>query len=40
MSSKLNGWKYDVMKFESRREVELDKWARPVKLNRKDTRRN
>ena len=40
MSSKLNGWKYDVMKFESRKKVELNDWTKPVKLNRKDTRRN
>ncbi|TBU32744.1 hypothetical protein BD311DRAFT_774930 [Dichomitus squalens] len=40
MSSKLNGWKYDVMKFESRKKVEINDWARPVKLNRKDPHRN
>ncbi|KAI0750851.1 hypothetical protein C8Q80DRAFT_1099429 [Daedaleopsis nitida] len=40
MSSKLNGWKYDVMKFESRKKVEINEWAKPVKLNRKDLRRN
>lgn len=40
LSSKLNGWKYDVMKFESRKKVEINDWAKPVKLNRKDLRRN
>lgn len=39
MSSNLNGWKYDVMKFESRRPVEIETWQKPIKLNRKDTRR-
>lgn len=40
MSSKLNGWKYDVMKFESRKRIEINDWAKPVKLNRKDSHRN
>ena len=40
MSSKLNGWKYDVMKFESRKAIEIGEWAMPVKLNRKDPHRN
>lgn len=39
MSSNLNGWKYDVMKFESRRPVDLDAWQHPIKLNRKDLKR-
>ncbi|KAI0677524.1 hypothetical protein C8Q78DRAFT_1003079 [Trametes maxima] len=39
LSSKLNGWKYDVMKFESRKRVDINKWALPVKLNRKEPRR-
>ncbi|OBZ76597.1 Transcription initiation factor IIF subunit alpha [Grifola frondosa] len=39
MSSALNGWKYDVMKFDSRKDVEIDRWAGPVKLNRKEPRR-
>ena len=39
MSSKLNGWKYDVMKFESRKRIEINEWAKPVKLNRKDLHR-
>ncbi|KAI0638211.1 hypothetical protein C8Q77DRAFT_1089942 [Trametes polyzona] len=39
MSSKLNGWKYDVMKFESRKRVDINTWAQPVKLNRKEPRR-
>ncbi|KDQ64506.1 hypothetical protein JAAARDRAFT_118109 [Jaapia argillacea MUCL 33604] len=36
MSSALNGWKYDVMKFHSTRPVDVSTWAQPVKLNRKD----
>lgn len=39
MSSALNGWKYDVMKFESRKPVDIMTWAMPVKLNRKEPRR-
>lgn len=39
MSSSLNGWKYDVMKFESRKPVDIMEWAMPVKLNRKEPRR-
>ncbi|OSD04277.1 hypothetical protein PYCCODRAFT_1451181 [Trametes coccinea BRFM310] len=39
LSSKLNGWKYDVMKFESRKRVDINTWAQPVKLNRKEPRR-
>ena len=39
MSSHLNGWKYDVMKFESRRPVDLEAWQHPIKLNRKDLKR-
>ncbi|KAI1782210.1 hypothetical protein LXA43DRAFT_1148902 [Ganoderma leucocontextum] len=39
MSSKLNGWMYDVMMFESRKRVEINDWAMPVKLNRKDQHR-
>lgn len=40
MSSALNGWKYDVMKFDSRKPVDILSWARPVKLNRKEARRH
>ncbi|EKM59055.1 uncharacterized protein PHACADRAFT_249234 [Phanerochaete carnosa HHB-10118-sp] len=40
MSSALNGWKYDVMKFDSRKPVDILAWAQPVKLNRKEVRRN
>ncbi|KDR83739.1 hypothetical protein GALMADRAFT_236092 [Galerina marginata CBS 339.88] len=40
LSSVLNGWKYDVMKFDSRRPVDVFKWQQPVKLNRKDLRRD
>jgi transcription initiation factor TFIIF subunit alpha len=40
LSSALNGWKYDVMKFDSRRPVDVFRWSRPVKLNRKDLRRD
>ncbi|PCH41198.1 hypothetical protein WOLCODRAFT_137244 [Wolfiporia cocos MD-104 SS10] len=39
LSSALNGWKYDVMKFDSRRTVDIASWAAPVKLNRKEPRR-
>ncbi|KAH9936959.1 hypothetical protein B0H21DRAFT_894160 [Amylocystis lapponica] len=39
MSSALNGWKYDVMKFDSRRPVDIMAWPQPVKLNRKEPRR-
>lgn len=40
MSSALNGWKYDVMKFESRKPVDIMTWSMPVKLNRKEPRRD
>ncbi|KAK7470644.1 transcription factor IIF subunit tfg1 [Stygiomarasmius scandens] len=40
MSSALNGWKYDVMKFDSRKSVDISRWQTPVKLNRKDLRRD
>ncbi|KAK7049517.1 transcription factor IIF subunit tfg1 [Paramarasmius palmivorus] len=40
MSSALNGWKFDVMKFDSRKVVDLNTWQQPVKLNRKDLRRD
>ena len=40
LSSALNGWKYDVMKFDSRRPVDIFRWNRPIKLNRKDLRRD
>ncbi|KAF9009045.1 hypothetical protein BDQ17DRAFT_1349429 [Cyathus striatus] len=40
LSSALNGWKYDVMKFESRKPVDISKWTIPIKLNRKDLRRD
>lgn len=40
LSSALNGWKYDVMKFDSRKEVDLSRWTAPVKLNRKDLRKD
>ncbi|KAK1236574.1 transcription factor IIF subunit tfg1 [Marasmius sp. AFHP31] len=39
MSSALNGWKFDVMKFDSRKGVDLGTWQGPVKLNRKDLRK-
>jgi transcription initiation factor TFIIF subunit alpha len=39
MSSSLNGWRYDVMRFESREPVDLDTWERPIKLNRKELKR-
>ncbi|KAG6854783.1 hypothetical protein C0991_001210 [Blastosporella zonata] len=40
MSSALNGWKYDVMKFDSRKPVDLARWTPPIKLNRKELRRD
>ncbi|KAF8621612.1 hypothetical protein AX15_007632 [Amanita polypyramis BW_CC] len=40
MSSTLNGWKYDVMKFDSRKPVDITKWDKPIKLNRKELRRD
>lgn len=40
MSSALNGWKYDVFKFETRKPVDISTWPTPVKLNRKEIRRN
>ncbi|KAJ6567039.1 hypothetical protein B0H19DRAFT_990780 [Mycena capillaripes] len=40
MSSALNGWKYDVMKFDSRKPVDLTAWRVPIKLNRKEIRRD
>ncbi|KAJ8469554.1 hypothetical protein ONZ45_g16853 [Pleurotus djamor] len=39
MSSALNGWKYDVMKFDSRKPVDISTWQAPIKLNRKELRR-
>ena len=39
MSSALNGWKYDVMKFDSRKPVDISTWQTPIKLNRKEPRR-
>jgi transcription initiation factor TFIIF subunit alpha len=40
LSSALNGWKYDVVKFDSRKTIDVSKWVGPVKLNRKDLRRD
>ena len=40
LSSVLNGWKYDVMKFDSRRPVDIFRWQQPIKLTRKDLRRD
>lgn len=39
MSSALNGWKYDVMKFDARKSIDISKWTAPIKLNRKELRR-
>ncbi|KAL4075860.1 hypothetical protein V8B97DRAFT_2001968 [Scleroderma yunnanense] len=39
MSSALNGWKYDVMRFDSRKLVDISTWEAPIKLNRKDLRK-
>lgn len=40
MSSALNGWKYDVMKFDSRKPVDISTWHAPIKLNRKELRKD
>ena len=40
MSSALNGWRYDVMKFDSRKPVDISTWQAPIKLNRKEPRRD
>ncbi|THH14680.1 hypothetical protein EW146_g5686 [Bondarzewia mesenterica] len=40
VSSCLNGWKYDVMKFDSRKPADILTWSAPVKLNRKELRRS
>lgn len=40
LSSALNGWRYDVMKFDSRKPVDIFRWQQPIKLNRKDMRRD
>ncbi|KAJ6613443.1 hypothetical protein B0H10DRAFT_1881278 [Mycena sp. CBHHK59/15] len=40
MSSALNGWKYDVMKFDARKPVDLTAWPAPIKLNRKELHRD
>jgi len=40
LSSALNGWKYDVMKFDSRKVQDISRWIAPVKLNRKDLRKD
>ncbi|KAI6119345.1 hypothetical protein EDD16DRAFT_1692660 [Pisolithus croceorrhizus] len=39
MSSALNGWKYDVMRFDSRKLIDVSTWEAPIKLNRKELRR-
>ncbi|KAF9534325.1 hypothetical protein CPB83DRAFT_844052 [Crepidotus variabilis] len=39
LSSALNGWKYDVFRFDSRKPVDIFHWQPPIKLNRKDTRK-
>jgi transcription initiation factor TFIIF subunit alpha len=40
MSSALNGWRYDVMKFDSRKSIDISTWQAPIKLNRKEPRRD
>jgi transcription initiation factor TFIIF subunit alpha len=40
MSSALNGWRYDVMKFDSRKPIDISTWQAPIKLNRKEPRRD
>jgi transcription initiation factor TFIIF subunit alpha len=39
VSTSLEGWKYNVMKLESRKPVKFEEWEQPVKLNRKELRR-
>ncbi|KLO19969.1 hypothetical protein SCHPADRAFT_898526 [Schizopora paradoxa] len=39
MSCARHGWRYDVMKFDSRRSVDIAAWPKPVKLNRKEPKR-
>lgn len=39
MSSALNGWKYDIMRFDSRKMVDISTWEAPIKLNRRDLRK-
>lgn len=39
MSSVSTGWKYNVMKFNSRDPVDVMTWQQPVKLNRKEPKR-
>jgi transcription initiation factor TFIIF subunit alpha len=40
VSSALNGWKYDVMKFDSRKTIDIGNWQAPIKLNRKELKRD
>lgn len=40
MSCDRGGWRYDVMKFDARRPVDIQTWQRPVKVNRKELRRD
>jgi transcription initiation factor TFIIF subunit alpha len=40
MSSASHGWKYDVMKFDSRKSIDISTWQAPIKLNRKEPRRD
>ncbi|KIY49200.1 Rap30/74 interaction domain-containing protein [Fistulina hepatica ATCC 64428] len=39
MSTADAGWKYDVMKFEAHKPIEITDWKAPIKLNRKDIHR-
>jgi transcription initiation factor TFIIF subunit alpha len=39
MSCDRHGWKYDVMKFDYRKPVDIQSWTKPVRLNRKELRR-
>lgn len=39
MTSALNGWKYDIMRFDSRKMVDISTWEAPIKLNRRDLRK-
>ncbi|KAH7914352.1 hypothetical protein BJ138DRAFT_1079736 [Hygrophoropsis aurantiaca] len=40
MSSALNGWKYDIMKFSSHNSIDITTWDEPIKLNRKEIKRD
>ncbi|TDL29872.1 hypothetical protein BD410DRAFT_893088 [Rickenella mellea] len=39
MSTDRKGWRYDIMKFDTRKAVDINGWEKPVKLNRKELKR-